>query len=189
MALTSGSKILVSDVSGAVKGFSVSGKTVTFTKLDGTTGTFTTQDTNTTYSAATSSALGLVKVGSNITNSSGTISISKENVTSALGYTPPTSAGITTVKGQIGSAWAANSTSMTLPSGGTWFVWFCGFNSSSAWNRTGGVSTSSGTSSNGFTNFGNTYSGGTKVYGKYKEAGENKDSYGESGKLAAIRIA
>lgn len=53
MALSSGSKILVSDVSGAVKGFSVSGKTVTFTKLDGTTGTFTTQDTNTTYTGGT----------------------------------------------------------------------------------------------------------------------------------------
>ena len=46
--------------------------------------------TNTTYSAATDSTLGLVKVGSNITNSSGTISVTKENVTSALGYTPPT---------------------------------------------------------------------------------------------------
>jgi hypothetical protein len=43
-----------------------------------------------TYVAATSSALGLVKIGSNITNSSGTISITKSNVTSALGYTPPT---------------------------------------------------------------------------------------------------
>ena len=39
---------------------------------------------------ATSSVLGGVKVGSNITNSSGTISLSKANVTSALGYTPPT---------------------------------------------------------------------------------------------------
>lgn len=39
---------------------------------------------------ATSLVLGGVKTGSNITNSSGTISISKENVTSALGYTPPT---------------------------------------------------------------------------------------------------
>ena len=39
---------------------------------------------------ATSSVLGGVKVGSNITNSSGTISLSKSNVTSALGYTPPT---------------------------------------------------------------------------------------------------
>ena len=37
---------------------------------------------------ATSSVLGGVKVGSNISVSSGTISISKSNVTSALGYTP-----------------------------------------------------------------------------------------------------
>ena len=46
--------------------------------------------TNTTYGAATASALGLVKIGSNITNSSGTISLAKANVTAALGYTPPT---------------------------------------------------------------------------------------------------
>ena len=38
---------------------------------------------------ATSSVLGGVKTGSNITNSSGTISLTKDNVTSALGYTPP----------------------------------------------------------------------------------------------------
>lgn len=37
---------------------------------------------------ATSSVLGGVKIGSNITVSSGTISLSKANVTSALGYTP-----------------------------------------------------------------------------------------------------
>lgn len=37
----------------------------------------------------TSSALGLLKVGSNITVSSGTISLTKSNVVSALGYTPP----------------------------------------------------------------------------------------------------
>ena len=37
---------------------------------------------------ATSSVLGGVKTGSNITNSSGTISLSSSNVTSALGYTP-----------------------------------------------------------------------------------------------------
>ena len=47
-------------------------------------------DTNTTYGAATGSALGLVKIGSNISVSSGTISLSKANVTGALGYTPPT---------------------------------------------------------------------------------------------------
>ncbi len=40
---------------------------------------------------ATSSVLGGVKTGSNITNSSGTISLTKANVTAALGYTPPTS--------------------------------------------------------------------------------------------------
>lgn len=45
---------------------------------------------NYTLPAATASALGGVKIGDNITNSSGTISLSKENVTDALGYTPPT---------------------------------------------------------------------------------------------------
>ena len=39
--------------------------------------------------AATASALGGVKIGSNISNSSGTISLSKANVVAALGYTPP----------------------------------------------------------------------------------------------------
>ena len=39
---------------------------------------------------ASSSVLGGVKTGSNITNSSGTISITKGNVTDALGYVPPT---------------------------------------------------------------------------------------------------
>ena len=43
-----------------------------------------------TLPTATASVLGGVKTGSNITNSGGTISITKANVTSALGYTPPT---------------------------------------------------------------------------------------------------
>lgn len=70
-------------------------------------------DTNLTYSAGTnisisgttinctytlptasSSVLGGVKVGSNITLSSGTISLSKSNVTSALGYTPANTSDI-----------------------------------------------------------------------------------------------
>ena len=44
-----------------IKGLSVSGKVITYTRGDGTTGTITTQDTNTTYSnfkAATTSAAG-----------------------------------------------------------------------------------------------------------------------------------
>jgi hypothetical protein len=45
---------------------------------------------NYTLPAASGSTLGGVKTGSNITNSNGTISLSKTNVTSALGYTPPT---------------------------------------------------------------------------------------------------
>lgn len=45
-----------------IKGLSVSGKTITYTKGDGSTGTITTQDTNTTYSTGTSSALGLTKL-------------------------------------------------------------------------------------------------------------------------------
>lgn len=39
---------------------------------------------------ASSSTLGGVKIGDNITCSSGTISLTKANVTNALGYTPPT---------------------------------------------------------------------------------------------------
>jgi hypothetical protein len=82
---------------------SVGNGTVTITQNGATKGSFTLNqsgnatialtDNNTVYSlpAATSSTLGGVKVGSNITNSSGTISLTKANVTSALGYTPPTS--------------------------------------------------------------------------------------------------
>ena len=113
----------VATVDSAIANLSVSGKTITYTKGDGTTVTINTQDTDTTYSAATTSSAGLmsaadktkldgvatgannytytlpnatssvlggVKVGSNISVSSGTISLTKANVTSALGYTPPT---------------------------------------------------------------------------------------------------
>ena len=40
-----------------IKGLSVSGRTITYTKGDGTTGTITTQDNNTTYSAGTGLSL------------------------------------------------------------------------------------------------------------------------------------
>lgn len=54
------------------------------TKLNG----IATNANNYSLPTATSSVLGGVKTGSNITNSSGTISLSSSNVTSALGYTP-----------------------------------------------------------------------------------------------------
>lgn len=43
-----------------IKGLSVSGKVITYTKGDGTTGTITTQDTNTTYGVATPDTNGLM---------------------------------------------------------------------------------------------------------------------------------
>jgi len=45
-----------------IKGLSANGRTVTYTKGDGTTGTITTQDTNTTYSTGTASTAGLTKL-------------------------------------------------------------------------------------------------------------------------------
>jgi hypothetical protein len=66
--------------------------------------------------AATSSVLGGVKVGSNITVSSGTISLTKDNVTAALGYTPPTADTNTDTKNTAGST---NTTSKIFLIGAT----------------------------------------------------------------------
>lgn len=57
---TSVSEQISSAVDTCITGMSVSGKVITYTKGDGSTGTITTQDTNTTYSAATTSAQGLM---------------------------------------------------------------------------------------------------------------------------------
>ena len=57
-------------------------------------GTLAPIPTTYTLPTATSSVLGGIKVGSNITLSSGTISLSKDNVTSALGYTPANTSDI-----------------------------------------------------------------------------------------------
>lgn len=97
------SSVAWSNVSGRPSIPSVGNGTVTITQNGTNKGSFTLNqsgnttialtDNNTVYSlpTATSSTLGGVKVGSNITNSSGTISLTKANVTAALGYTPPTS--------------------------------------------------------------------------------------------------
>ena len=78
-------------------GFSMRASTNTALKLYYDTGngekSITLKSPTITLPTASSSTLGGVKVGSNITVSNGTISLSKTNVTNALGYTPPTSAG------------------------------------------------------------------------------------------------
>lgn len=51
-----------------LKGLSVSGKVITYTKGDGTTGTITTQDNNTTYTKGTATYLGLTKPSKSYTN-------------------------------------------------------------------------------------------------------------------------
>ena len=56
------------------------------TKLDG----IAAQANKYVLPTATAEIIGGVKVGANVSYSNGTISLSKANVTSALGYTPPT---------------------------------------------------------------------------------------------------
>lgn len=85
-----------------------------------------------TLPTASSSTLGGVKTGSNITNSSGTISITKANVVAALGYTPPTTnttysnmtGATSSAAGKAGlvPAPAAGAATRYLRSDGTWQV-------------------------------------------------------------------
>lgn len=86
-----------------------------------------------TLPTASSSILGGVKTGANITNSSGTISLTKANVTAALGYTPPTAdtntwvafkGATTTAAGTAGyvPAPTAGAANRYFRSDGTWTV-------------------------------------------------------------------
>lgn len=77
------------------------------TKLDG----IATGANKYTLPNATSSTLGGVKIGSNISVSSGTISLSKSNVTSALGYTPIGPTGDYTVGNLTGNTFIATDSS------------------------------------------------------------------------------
>lgn len=83
-----------------VTDITISGTTVSITKKDGSVVTQTTQDNQYTLPDATTSVKGGVKIGSNVTVSSGTISISSSNVSSALGYTPVSKNG-DTVSGDL----------------------------------------------------------------------------------------
>lgn len=89
------------------------------TKLDG----IATGANKYSLPTATSSVLGGVKVGSNITVSSGTISLTKDNVTTALGYTPPTTNTTYSVVSTSADGLAPKrdgSTSKFLRGDGTW---------------------------------------------------------------------
>lgn len=57
---------------------------------------------------ASSTILGGIKTGNNITNSDGTISLTKSNVTSALGYTPFGNGTLSMANGGTGSAQVVN---------------------------------------------------------------------------------
>lgn len=110
---------------------------------------------NYTLPTASASTLGGVKIGSNITNSSGTLSLTKTNVTDALGYTPPTQdtntwiafkGATTTTAGTAGYAPApsAGNSNRYLRSDGTWAV--PPDTNTTYSNMTGATSSSSGTS-------------------------------------------
>ena len=70
----------------AINGLSVNGTTITYSKTDGTVGTITTQDTNTTYSAGNGLVLGgttfSVKAGTGITVNGNGVSITPGSVAS-----------------------------------------------------------------------------------------------------------
>ena len=70
----------------AINGLSVNGTTITYSKTDGTVGTITTQDTNTTYSAGNGLVLGgttfSVKAGTGITVNGNGVSITSGSVAS-----------------------------------------------------------------------------------------------------------
>ena len=110
---------------------------------------------NYTLPTASASTLGGVKIGSNITNSSGTLSLTKTNITDALGYTPPTQdtntwiafkGATTTTAGTAGYAPApsAGNSNRYLRSDGTWAV--PPDTNTTYSNMTGATSSSSGAS-------------------------------------------
>lgn len=96
------------DQSKAIKSITRSGTTFTYTCLDGTTGTFTQQDNNTTYSAGT---------GLSLSNTTFSLALTKKLVTDALGYTPPTKDTNTTYS--AGTGLSLSSTTFSVKYGTT----------------------------------------------------------------------
>lgn len=84
------------------------------TKLDG----IASGANNYSLPTATSSVLGGVKIGLNISVESGTISVTKTNVVNALGYTPPTTNTTYSVMGAASSSSAGTSGLVPAPAAG-----------------------------------------------------------------------
>lgn len=112
--IDSKTRILVN--SDAVVGFTVSGKTVTYTKANGTTGTFDTQDTNTIYNVATTSANGLMSKDM-VTKLSGIESGAQVNTITGVKGNSETNyrtGNINITKANIGLGNVENKTSATI---------------------------------------------------------------------------
>ncbi len=111
-----------------IKGLSVSGRTITYTRGDNTTGTITTQDTNTTYADATTSAHGLMTAADK-TKLNGI-------ATGANNYSHPTNSGNKHIPsggsaGQI-LRWSADGTAVWGSDNNTTYSVFKGATSSAA---------------------------------------------------------
>lgn len=114
----------------AITGLSVSGKTITYTKGDGTTGTITTQDTNTTYSnfvkSGSGAKAGLVPAPSTTAGTTkylredGTWSVPPDNNTTYSNMTAATSSAAGKA-GLVPAPGAGKQTSF-LRGDGTWVV-------------------------------------------------------------------
>jgi hypothetical protein len=107
-----------STLANTIKALSISGKTITYTKGDGTTGTLTTQDT--VYSLPTAgSTLGGVKSGGDVTISSGTITVNTVKSNAAMGNVNYPIAVMSTNAAGTGDALYKNSNFTYNPNTGT----------------------------------------------------------------------
>lgn len=96
-----------------IKGLSVSGKVITYTRGNGATGTITTQDTTYSLPTASSSTLGGVKVGSGLSISNGVLSVSGGVTAYKIPYATCSTGNSTKAK----VATVSNSVSFSLATG------------------------------------------------------------------------
>lgn len=112
-------KAAMDKANASITGLSVSGKVITYTKGDGTTGTITTQDTNTTYSAGTG-----ISISSNKITNTGVTSVNGKTGAVTIGNTVLSVNGVNAdTSGNVSiPVFICNYTSaaITIPSGGTW---------------------------------------------------------------------